>query len=377
MTLRVRSLDRAEHLAFVRKRADAGPDVSYLQAPAWGDVKADWRSESVGWVDEGGELVGAGLVLYRQLPKLRRYLAYLPQGPVVDWFGEIAPAAWLDPLLTHLKGRGAFSVKIGPQVPLRRWHADTVKQAIAAGNARRLRDVPADETDQRAVDLVAALRAAGWRQGGDAEAGFGDFQPRYVFQVPVAGRTEAEVLAGCNQLWRRNVRKAEKAGVEVVAGTEADLPTFHELYQVTAAHQHFTPRPLSYFQRMFTALRAEDGDRVRLYLGRHEGEALAANIMIGMGRHVWYSYGGTALHKRELRASNAVQWRMMTDAMAGGAAVYDLRGIGDALSPDDHLFGLIQFKLGTGGDAVEYVGEWDYPLNKLLHRALTVYMSRR
>ncbi len=32
-------------------------------------------------------LVGAGLVLYRKVPKLDRFLAYLPEGPVLDWVG--------------------------------------------------------------------------------------------------------------------------------------------------------------------------------------------------------------------------------------------------------------------------------------------------
>ena len=57
--------------------------------------------------------------------------------------------------------------------------------------------------------------------------------------------------------------------------------------------------------------------------------------------------------------------------------VYDLRGITDTLDTNDPLFGLIQFKVGTGGEAVEYVGEWDYPLNRLLHTAFTYYMGRR
>ena len=47
-----------------------------------------------------------------------------------------------------------------------------------------------------------------------------------------------------------------------------------------------------------------------------------------------------------------------------GATVYDLRGITDTLDEDDPHFGLIQFKVGTGGEAVEYLGEWDLPLNK-------------
>ena len=54
-----------------------------------------------------------------------------------------------------------------------------------------------------------------------------------------------------------------------------------------------------------------------------------------------------------------------------------MRGISDTLDPDDHLFGLIQFKLGTGGEAVEYLGEWDYPLNPLLYKAFTAYLERR
>ena len=62
-----------------------------------------------------------------------------------------------------------------------------------------------------------------------------------------------------------------------------------------------------------------------------------------------------------MRGSNAVQWQMIRDALAAGAHVYDLRGITDTLDSDDSHVGLIQFKVGTGGEAVEYAGEWDLP----------------
>jgi lipid II:glycine glycyltransferase (peptidoglycan interpeptide bridge formation enzyme) len=39
--------------------------------------------------------------------------------------------------------------------------------------------------------------------------------------------------------------------------------------------------------------------------------------------------------------------------------------------------GLIQFKVGTGGEAVEYVGEWDLPLRRTLYTAFDLYMKRR
>ena len=185
-----------------------------------------------------------------------------------------------------------------------------------------------------------------------------------------------------NQQWRRNIKKAAKDGVEVVSSTTAaealaSLTAFHELYVHTAERDHFTPRPLSYFQTMFEALGSEEPDRIRLYLARHEGDLVAATIWIRVGGHTWYSYGASSTEKRDVRGSNAVQWAMIRDALAAGADVYDLRGITDTLDPDDSHVGLIQFKVGTGGEAVEYAGEWDLPLNRPLYKAFDLYMKRR
>jgi lipid II:glycine glycyltransferase (peptidoglycan interpeptide bridge formation enzyme) len=371
MNLSVRPITRDEHLAFVASR----PSASFLQCPAWGQVKREWRSESLGWVDPDGKVVGAGLVLYRQVPRVRRFLAYLPEGPLLDWTDENLPH-WLDPMLAHLKARKAFGVRMGPPVVTRQWSADTIKRAVSGGKTTRLRDLPPDREDPAAQAVARRLSDLGWIPPA-ATAGFAVGQPRYVFQVPLADRALDDVFAGFNQLWRRNVRKAEKAGVQVVQGSYDDLPAFHELYVATAERDRFTPRPLWYFQTMFNALRAEDPERIRLYLARHEGELLAATIWVRVGGHAWYSYGASTTHKREVRASNAIQWRMLCDAHEAGATVYDLRGITDTLDPDDHLFGLIQFKLGTGGEAVEYLGEWDYAINPILFKAFQVYVRRR
>ena len=54
MSFQLKAITRADHLASVRAR----PSVSHVHV---------------------------GLVLLRPLPKLKRYLAYLPEGPVIDW----------------------------------------------------------------------------------------------------------------------------------------------------------------------------------------------------------------------------------------------------------------------------------------------------
>jgi lipid II:glycine glycyltransferase (peptidoglycan interpeptide bridge formation enzyme) len=379
VSLTVRSITPAEHLAFVSSRRSA----SFLQVPAWAQVKADWRGESVGWFRDT-ELVGAGLVLYRQLPKVRRYLAYLPEGPAIDWEADRL-REWLDPMVGHLKRQGAFGVRMGPPVVTRRWDAASVKAGVADEAVHRLDDLPPTVREVTGAAVVSQLRELGWREQ-TVGGGFAAGQPRYNFQIPLRdadgkARSEDDVLSGMNQLWRRNIKKAAKAGVTTrrvpAEEVEPELRRFHALYVETARRDQFTPRPLTYFQTMFRALLAEDPDRIALFTAEHGGDLVAGTILIQVGGHVWYSYGASSTAKREVRGSNAVQWTMIRHALAQDADVYDLRGITDTLDADDSHVGLIQFKVGTGGEAVEHAGEWDLPVSRLLYRAFALYMARR
>lgn len=355
-----------------RQSVDRQRAVSFLQTPAWARVKTEWRSESLGWFD-GPTLVGAGLVLHRPVPKLKRYtLAYLPEGPAIDWSGDLAE--WLDPLAAHLKAEGAFAIRLGPPVRTATWSAAQVKEGVASADVRRLSDLAPEHRDPAGARVVSQLRAAGWLAQ-SPEDGFGVGQPQYTYEIPLAGRTEADLLKGMNQLWRRNIKRAEKEGVEVTTGS--DLEAFHDLYVHTAERDHFTPRPLAYFKTMVGAMSAEDPERIKLYFAHHEGDLVAATILVKVGAHAWYSYGASSTEKREVRGSNALQWAMIRDSLGAGCDVYDLRGITPTLSADDPHVGLIQFKAGTGGQAVEYAGEWDLPLRPVLYKAFDVYMKRR
>ncbi|NYJ03566.1 lipid II:glycine glycyltransferase (peptidoglycan interpeptide bridge formation enzyme) [Nocardioides thalensis] len=372
----VRPITPTEH----RDHLASLPSASFLQTPGWAQVKSEWRSESLGWFDDSGKQRGAALVLYRKLPKLNRFLAYLPEGPVIDWDSDCL-RDWLDPMVAHLKRQGAFAVRIGPPVVTRRWTAAQVKEGVADPDVKLLGQVPPEERSAAGARVVAQLHDLGWRHQA-AEGGFAAGQPQYVFQVPLrhpdgTARTEDEVLKGMNQLWRRNIKKAAKEGVEVSAGTRDDLKAFHDLYVHTAERDHFTPRPLPYFEVMWDALNADAPDRLKLWLGRHQGDLVAATLAVRVGEHYWYSYGASSTEKREVRGSNAVQWAMIQDALASGCAVYDLRGITDTLDSDDSHVGLIQFKVGTGGEAVEYAGEWDLPINRALYKAFQIYLARR
>ena len=372
--MQVRPITAEQHLAYISTRSS----VSFLQTPAWGNVKGQWRHESLGWF-EGEELVGAGLVLLRKVPKISRYLAYLPEGPDLNWENSQDVQEALAALVEYAKAIGVFQVKIGPHAWTRRWSADSLKEAISEGEAKSITQVRATHTNNAGVGLVEQLRNLGWSQNAADGTGFGDYQPRFVFQLQLTNRTSEELLSNFNQQWRRNIRKAEKEGVAIEVGNRDSLPAFHDCYTETAQRDKFTPRSLTYFEKMWDVMKQEAPERIAVYLAKHPDHerAIASTTMTRVGKHAWYSYGASTTAARDLRPSNAIQWAMISDALESGADVYDMRGISDTLDPQNHLFGLIQFKLGTGGYAQEYVGEWDFVISPILAKAFNLYMARR
>jgi len=386
MTVQVRQISTEEHLAWIATQ----PWVSFLQLPHWAALKPGWRHESLGWFCDG-RLIGAGLVRYRPVPRYpRRSLAYLPEGPCLPWEQpDLSASELLEPLIQHCAGRGAFLVKIGPSVAMRRWEAHTIKEGLKAasdhasshnrGPLRRLTDLPCDWSSPTAPTIADALRAGGWRTDGSG-ARFGDYQPRLVFQVPLQERSLDEIFAGFNQQWRRNVRRAEQSGVTVSWGTQQDLPEFHRIYCETAQRDGFTPRGLTYFESMWRSLNQMPDEQalaaLRLACAQVSGHLGAAALAIRVGQRVWYSYGASTTADREARPSNAVQWALMQQAHAEHADIYDMRGIVDTVDPRHEQVGLIQFKVGTGGYAQESLGEWDFVIRPNWARAFRLYESR-
>lgn len=368
----VRPISEATH----EQWASSHPGVSFLQTPAWGRVKPDWRAQSIGWFD-GTDLTAAALVLYRPVPRTPRSLAYLPEGPALDFAGPRL-REHLDALVAHVRREGAFAVRIGPIQPTARWARGRVMDALADDRVASLADLPPDSLDPVGQHAMDVLRAAGFALV-VSDSGFGAGQARHMVHVDLTG-DEPAILARMSQQWRRNIKKADKAGVVVTEEGAAALTVFHELYRETAARDRFTGRPLSYFEVMYRELSAADPDRVRVYVARHDDVPVAATIWVRLGELATYSYGGSATARREVQGSTAIQWRMIRDARAAGATTYDLRGVTESLLPDDHYVGLLRFKLGTGGDLVQYVGEWDLPMpgtGRLFYRAFDTFLRQR
>ena len=374
MSLNLKEIDKETHVEFLKNYQT----FSFLQLPCWAEVKSGWKSKSVGWFDER-KLVCVGLILIRNIPKTKWSLFYLPEGPVLDPDYAKNVVDWLTPLRDFAKESGAFNLKLGPQVTINTWSAATIKNAISDNVYRQFKDVDPDRVNPFGNEIGTKLRNLGGKQIETDGEGFGDVQPRFVFAIDVEGKNDEELLATFSQEWRRNIKKAEKSEVKVRQANFSDLETFHTLYKETAKRDKFTPRPLNYFKQMWKSLNENSNNlaEMRLYIAEQENVCHAACLWVRVGKHVWYTYGASSTSGRELRPSNAIQWQMMRDARDAGAGIYDMRGIAATLNEKSPLFGLLRFKIGTGGKVIQYVGEWDFVLKPLIYKAFRVALARR
>lgn len=373
--LSLRTITSTEHNSFL----DGRPGVSFLQRPEWARVKGGWGSESLGWFN-GDELVGAALVLHRAAPVIGHTLAYLPDGPVVDW-ADNGTDAVLKPMIEHFRKRKVFLVRMGPGLMRNTWPAADARKALSSGEHKLMPELEVASHDARAEDLAAELASAGWTKQ-EVNEDFAAGQPEFVARIPLidaqGNALELDgVLAQFAQTARSETRKGARGPLEIQIGTPDDMERFHELYRETADRNEFSGRPASYFTTMMNELNAAVPGSCTLYFAVHEGVDLATAIRVRSGNLAWYLYGASSSAERKLFAPKALVHRMITDSLAEGCIYLDQGGVSATLDKAHHLSGLTHFKTSMGCDIVQTLGEWDLPLNKPLAWGFNKYMAMR
>jgi lipid II:glycine glycyltransferase (peptidoglycan interpeptide bridge formation enzyme) len=217
-----------------------------------------------------------------------------------------------------------------------------------------------------------------------------DIQPPDTVLIDLTLSSD-DILADMKPKWRYNIGLAEKRNVVVNCNTASDgdeqgIDVFYRLLTETASRDGIAIHSIEYYRALFSECRNDssflndpsflnDEDsrketppvQLRLYTAEHEGDVLAAIVVLFRGKAATYLYGASANIKRNLMAPYALQWKAMQDAKAGGCAVYDLFGIPPDENPNHPMAGLYRFKTGFGGSIVHRPGSWDYPCKPLLY----------
>lgn len=152
----------------------------------------------------------------------------------------------------------------------------------------------------------------------------------------------------------------------------ADASELERQARATAARQGIIHAGSAYYERRLRLLAD-----CKVYVARHEGEALAAIMVARHGGRAYYLYGGSSGHRSNLMPTYAVQFAAMKAAWEAGCTEYDMWGIPPGDDPAHPWHGLWQFKTGFGGRQVEYVGAWELVFDEFGRRASAVQESLR
>ena len=168
--------------------------------------------------------------------------------------------------------------------------------------------------------------------------------------------------------WLQNVRSAERMGVIIrEAQNEADFDAYYELLKLTSERDAFFIHNKDYHREILRQF-SDKGDAV-LYLAEHEGEAIAAKMLIRYGDWCWDMFGASSNNKRNLKPTYLLQYRCIQWAKARGCSYFDFRTIPEILEPGEEMWGVYEYKKGFGGFSRLNMPTQDYVYRPLIYNA--------
>ena len=316
------------------------PRGYFLQLSAWAEQKSayGWSFDRVA-LRQNDEIVAGAQLLFRPLPVKLGTMAYLPYG------GYVTDDSQWDELFKAIhacaKKNGAAFLKWEPGF---HFDHDPAKWGFA-------------ESPQRV-------------------------QPPNTIMIDIRGDDET-IQARMNKGTRRNIRKAYKNDIHYYEASPADLSKFTNMMDITGERNEFGVHESAYYKLMVDLFVP---DHATLIMAEHEGDTLAANLVVGVGDTAIYLEGASSNEKRNLMASYGVQWEAIKWAQKRGCTRYDMWGIPDEdeatleaqfQERSDGLWGVYRFKRGWGGDIMRTAGAWDYVYNGLIYTAYKATLKLR
>ncbi|MBI5591071.1 MAG: GNAT family N-acetyltransferase [Deltaproteobacteria bacterium] len=171
------------------------------------------------------------------------------------------------------------------------------------------------------------------------------FQTSTAFyrHILVLIKGEEALWMGLRGSTRRNVKKAEKAGITVVMDNSMEaLRQFYRLNCLTRKSHGLPPQPFLFFYKLFEHILSKGFGIVAL--AYHGEKIVAGNIYLHFGRFAIYKYGASDKRYQLLRANNLLQWEAIR--------WYANRGFHQLCLGRTEMEnnGLLQFKRGWGAD---------------------------
>ncbi len=199
---------------------------------------------------------------------------------------------------------------------------------------------------------------------------------KYTFILDLT-KPEDELLKNMNSKTRYNTKLAEKKGVKIIEdNSDKAFEEYLRLTKETTQRQNFYAHSEKYHRLMWETLKANNNDQktmtntltAHLLKAIYNGEVLVTWIVFILGDTLYYPYGASSTKHKEVMASNLMMWETIKFGKKLGLKNFDMWGaLGINPDSNDPWYGFHKFKEGYGARHVEFVGSYDYVLNKKLY----------
>jgi len=304
---------------------------SFLQSYEWGEFQ-----ESVGWQVSrlSGDRWQTQFIRFK-LPGVNKFYWYCPRGPILANSQLPIANSEIQEIIKQVKkiaGNEVVFFRLGPE-----WELAKSEWIMANGFKQLSYDIEPSQT------LILDIT-----------------------------KTEEELLAQMHEKWRYNIHLAERKGVKInmVFCDDAIFEKyFEEFYRLvdqgTSERKEIKHHPKEYYRKQLKI----NSQQLKfiLFVAEYENRVVAANIIVLFGKKAIYLHGATDNSLRNVMAPHLLQWEQIKYAKAQNYTEYDFWGVVNEHTLDKRgqsWEGFTRFKKGFGGQEMNYVGYFDYPLNK-------------
>jgi len=176
--------------------------------------------------------------------------------------------------------------------------------------------------------------------------------------------SEDDLLKQMEKRTRYDVRKSIKEKIEIKFSQDvSEIDEFYKNQVEVAEKQGFIPFSHKFLKEQFKVFASDN--QALLVHALKDGELLSTAFIIFYGNEAVYHYGISTEFNRKYPGSTACQWAAMLEAKKRGLRRYNFWGINPKDEPNHRFAGVGKFKRGFGGEEIQYLPAYDFPISWL------------
>ena len=179
-------------------------------------------------------------------------------------------------------------------------------------------------------------------------------------------RSEEEIYKSFSKSAKRNIKKAIKNNLYFKIADEKEINDFYDLWYKTSKLKGFNIYPKKKYLKLLNFLRSIW--TWNLYLVKKDDVIISWSIEITENNYSYYLYGATNRDFIKIWWHYFLKYEMFKHLKKKWVKKIDLLWVSPLWYENHHLHWVSQFKHSLGWEHIEYVWNFDLPLNNMLYK---------